>query len=210
MMTAAHSSRRISDPTSAEPEVKFITPMNDLFYSSSLYRPLQTQKQEIRLLRILPSPASAQLQCEIVHNVFLLEQPQEYHALSYCAGDAAVVDTIKVHNINFNVFSNLGAGLRKVRKSDEPLDIWVDQICINVNTRTLSILPIIPCRDTDARAAAERCQGTRGTSVNDAFNLCQCKQDYCLARGRKTRPRRRFSGLLFTFHLRKGSRYASQ
>lgn len=127
----------------AEPEVKFITPKNDLFYSAGLYRPLQTQRQEIRLLRILPGLLSAQLQCELVDNVFLSEGAQEYQALSYCAGDAMVVETIKVQNVDFNVFSNLGAGLRKIRKTDEALSVWVDQTCINqkdVNEREQQVL----------------------------------------------------------------------
>ena len=170
----------MSASVTIESEVKFVTPNNNLFYSALLYRPLESQRQEIRLLRLLPGQSSAQLRCEIVDNVFLSEHTRKYYALSYCAGDTTVVETTKVQNVDFNVFSNLGAGLRRIRKRDEPLLVWVDQICINQKDVSEREQQVLLMRSVYANAyktilwlGEENQDQAEGLAVSFLQNLCE-------------------------------------
>lgn len=121
----------------------FLTPENDLFYSSKIYCPLQAQEKEIRLLRLLPGQSEDPLSLEIIDQVSLSDLGIEYQALSYCAGDVNDNELIKVQGLDFNIFASVGAALRRLRDPVSSSLLWIDQICIdqsNVTEREQQVL----------------------------------------------------------------------
>ena len=124
----------------AAPYDNFHSPLNKEFYDGKQYSDLNTSRNEIRLLEVLPAGDDGLLQCNLVTGCFLApgSVPLEYEAISYCAGDPGNTNPIKVNNITFNVFANLECGLRCIvqqREENKTTDcvplLWVDQICIN-------------------------------------------------------------------------------
>ncbi len=121
----------------------FITPKNDLFYSSKIYRPLQAQRKEIRLLRLLPGQLEDPLSSDIIDQISLTDLGVECQALSYCAGDVNDNELIKVQGLEFNVFASVGAALRRLRDPVSSSVLWIDQICIdqsNITEREQQVL----------------------------------------------------------------------
>jgi hypothetical protein len=119
---------------SPEPDPEFInfyTPHNDDFYAARLYRPLNPDSDDFRLLEILPGEGWDRVRCRLI-------QPPEapglkYECISYRAGDPTDILDIEVNDHPFNAFATLGAALRKIRQPDGSEIIWADQSCINQN-----------------------------------------------------------------------------
>ena len=98
--------------------------------TASIYRPLNSDKDEIRLLKIKPAPW---LESEVVCSLFttsLSTQPV-FDALSYCWGDANVTKPIILEGVPQPVTVNLEAALRYLRRSDQAIVLWADAVCIN-------------------------------------------------------------------------------
>jgi hypothetical protein len=97
----------------------------------SAHRPLDTTKNEIRLLRVLPGEFFSPILCELFHTS--LDNKPPYRTLSYVWGDASVQKPIRVNGIEALVTVNLEQALRRLRAhhADEPLTIWVDAVCID-------------------------------------------------------------------------------
>ncbi len=130
---------------------------------ADLYRDINEEAQEIRLLSIEPSQDfDSPLNCSM-RTTFLRDAPP-YYALSYLCGDPDVTDRIMVNGVELHVTVNLIAMLRQLRaflshpskSSDliaiingdahapedptnmEPaptLHFWADAICMNQNNR---------------------------------------------------------------------------
>lgn len=97
---------------------------------SHIYSPLNPNKREVRLLTILPerngeSPVRCTLQTASLDN------PPKFEALSYVWGDALATVGIIVHDLPFNVTTNLGAALRSLRYPRKQRTMWIDFICID-------------------------------------------------------------------------------
>ncbi|KAJ4353554.1 uncharacterized protein N0V89_005284 [Didymosphaeria variabile] len=99
------------------------------------YNPLNVERHEIRLLKLLspgsgPSLAkSALVNCTLEH-VSLDENPK-YQALSYVWGNPALTTPICVDGKVFQATFNLEAALRHLRKEDASVTLWVDAVCID-------------------------------------------------------------------------------
>jgi Heterokaryon incompatibility protein (HET) len=154
----------------------------------SFYRPLDSSKQEIRILEIVTasnktngivSPLPS-IECT-VHTVSLLDKPV-FNALSYVWGDANIIEEIQVEGVTVPITTSLAIALKFVpghwknefRDRDiSTFRIWADAICINQN-------------DLDERAQqvqlmghiyreAETVFSWLGNDlphVNDAFHVC--------------------------------------
>lgn len=111
----------------------FHTPLNKGFYRRFRYRPLERERQEIRLLRIDNTSHDHYVMVGPVS----LGNPPPYCAISYVAGDPLKTTKIFVNDVEFNAFENLGNALDDVRKfwktfrPKQELLLWVDQLCIN-------------------------------------------------------------------------------
>ncbi|KAI1252409.1 hypothetical protein MGN70_006984 [Eutypa lata] len=104
---------------------------------SIVYRDLDRQRQEIRLLELLPSagPKYARIpECRLIQSS-LLEKPQ-YAALSYCWGDPERNRVIIVDDLGIRIPQNLFEALIELRPTEGSLIIWIDYLCINQNNNS--------------------------------------------------------------------------
>ena len=121
--------------------------------ASSLYRSLDPQKREIRILTILPcgdhvpaipptrselandvsSTNAAEIHC-VLQTVSLEDEPS-YTALSYNWGTDVPSTAVLINSKSIFVRRNLAAALRHLQQKDSSLNIWVDAICINQNDK---------------------------------------------------------------------------
>ncbi|ORY18591.1 heterokaryon incompatibility protein-domain-containing protein [Clohesyomyces aquaticus] len=86
---------------------------------------------QFRLLHVLPgSSAEAQIQCSI--SIHLIHEAPPYEAISYAWGDHSPSKFISIDGLNFKVWPNLHAALRRLRHTTESRIFWVDAICINM------------------------------------------------------------------------------
>jgi len=99
------------------------------------YKPLDPEKNEIRLLRMRYAPGNSIL-CEIFHTT--VENAPPYHALSYAWGDKSSIQIISVFSVPMNngavlVTPNLKHALLRLKpvRPNEELVIWVDALCID-------------------------------------------------------------------------------
>jgi hypothetical protein len=95
------------------------------------YQPLDFVNFEFRLLTLLENEDSSQegqICCKLKHAY--LDDPPQYHALSYCWGDPTVIAPILVNGSTMKVTTNLEAALRELR-GQKIKTIWVDALCIN-------------------------------------------------------------------------------
>jgi hypothetical protein len=97
------------------------------------YKPLPLDGSEIRLVAIIPGEKDAAVECVISQYPFSENgvDVQEYEALSYVWGEAAVTIPITVNNKPFQATKNLEAALRALRRRDAERLLWIDAICIN-------------------------------------------------------------------------------
>src|SRR6266487_2632409 len=93
--------------------------------SSYKYKPLNTAKDEIRLLQILPATANGPLRCRLEH--ISLNKSSSYEALSYAWSDPklfpnedrAPTDRIWIDGQPLEVGKNLASFLWKARRKHE-------------------------------------------------------------------------------------------
>lgn len=110
--------------------------------SEGLYKPLNLERREIRLLHIKPSlKLKEQPQC-FLETVSLDDNPP-FEALSYAWGDPNLTRPIRLEDREWYATINLEAGLRYLRSPSEDVVIWVDALCIDgssVNERNSQVL----------------------------------------------------------------------
>lgn len=94
--------------------------------------PLDSTKQEIRVLDILPGRFGDPLRAEL-RVVSRAEEPTPaYEALSYTCGPATRgTFAILQKNVKFPITDNLYDALQRLRQKRKTRTLWVDAICIN-------------------------------------------------------------------------------
>lgn len=89
----------------------------------------------IRLVTLLAGPLNDKLQCEI--NVVTIEDDLDYEAISYVWGTSENKPSIQVCSeygiLALEIPANLGAALRRFRRTSSTRTLWIDSICINQN-----------------------------------------------------------------------------
>lgn len=103
--------------------------------AAGLYGDLDTFRQEIRVLQLLPSAEiTAPISCHLAV-ISLRDIPlQKYITLSYAWGDSTQTKAITVDGVSCQVTTNLEAALRNIRDIQAEMVIWADAICINQNS----------------------------------------------------------------------------
>ncbi|KAF4628981.1 hypothetical protein G7Y89_g9168 [Cudoniella acicularis] len=96
--------------------------------SKTPYSPLQDEN-EIRLIYLLPGPASDEIKCEVKHALFSPEL--RYEALSYMWGPRDIQKSIEVNGVVMDVRENLWHALCHLHLDDQVRILWIDTICIN-------------------------------------------------------------------------------
>ncbi|CAF9921475.1 hypothetical protein IMSHALPRED_005181 [Imshaugia aleurites] len=92
------------------------------------YRPL-TGKSEIRLLHLLSGIDNESLCGTLVH--VDLDAHPSYRTLSYTWGEPDFTCHINLDGRELAITSGLDSALRRLRSSDDVVEIWADAICVN-------------------------------------------------------------------------------
>lgn len=99
-----------------------------------IYQSLDSQRQEIRILRLLPGNEDDPICCTL--HTITLDETSNYEALSYNWGDPQICRAIEVDGMVKDVTVNLFNALRRLRLPHEERHLWVDAICINQDDNT--------------------------------------------------------------------------
>jgi hypothetical protein len=96
-----------------------------------LFSPLHDEKNQIRLISLLPKPSiEDEVSCDLI--TVSLDDCPPYEALSYAWGDPKVTKPILLSGQSFQVTTNLDSAIRHLRhNTDQPRLMWIDAICIN-------------------------------------------------------------------------------
>lgn len=96
----------------------------------AIYRPLNSNGKEIRLLRLLPGIGDDRVACEL-YPVSLDEHAPAYEALSYTWGKASETEMMLLDGWPFQATGSLESALTRLRYEDKARLLWVDALCIN-------------------------------------------------------------------------------
>ncbi|KAH8744240.1 heterokaryon incompatibility protein-domain-containing protein, partial [Hyaloscypha sp. PMI_1271] len=98
---------------------------------SYIYDPLNFQRQQLRIVTLLPGRRSTPLECTIA-TVDLGSDELVYEALSYEWGDPAGARMeILLDGRRFLVRKNLWSAMKHIRNRTKMRRLWIDAICIN-------------------------------------------------------------------------------
>jgi hypothetical protein len=84
---------------------------------------------ETRLVKLLKGQWSDKIHCQLYHAP-LANRPS-YKALSYAWGSPKTTRSILMNGYQHSVTVNLESALRRLRRSDSVLTLWIDALCIN-------------------------------------------------------------------------------
>ncbi|KAI1506014.1 heterokaryon incompatibility protein-domain-containing protein [Biscogniauxia marginata] len=98
----------------------------------NLYPKLPSDSRKIRLITLIPGRWNLRIFCEL-HEALVEEELFSYKALSYAwnNGDESADVSIVCNMTSIKVSSNLHSALLRLRRTDAPVKIWVDSLCIN-------------------------------------------------------------------------------
>ena len=105
---------------------------------------LPSAATHIRLIELLPtSPAttsesadhhfSSHLSCHLT--ITPIFEPKAYKAVSYTWGTSERTCSLDISGTKLPITPALDTALRHLRRRDEPMVLWVDQICIDQSNR---------------------------------------------------------------------------
>lgn len=107
--------------------------------SNAIYRALNLESNEIRLLALQPGEGASPVQAVLTY-ASLSDNPK-YEALSYAWGDCSITRPIQLRAVGTNhgssdtsevqVTTNLESALRHLRFKDRTRILWADALCIN-------------------------------------------------------------------------------
>jgi hypothetical protein len=90
---------------------------------------LDENKEEIRLLRVLPGKDDEVIRCQ--HIISSLNDRPEYQTVSYVWGDATRTRSISIDGVECDILESLFAALSHIRLLDDEVVLWTDALCIN-------------------------------------------------------------------------------
>ena len=96
----------------------------------NIWHPLDPSRRQIRLFHLEPSE-NIHDQAEGFLETISLDDNPRYEALSYSWGDPTITCAIKLHGVQWEVTTNLEAGLRHLRGNVNEKVLWIDAICID-------------------------------------------------------------------------------
>lgn len=104
-------------------------PSASMHHVNVAYEALNTDRSEVRLLRVEPGRGFEALHCTL-NVVSLLDDPR-YETISYCWGKANRAGPLIVNGSPLSVPHNAIVALCQVRSANQPRTVWIDAICIN-------------------------------------------------------------------------------
>ena len=100
----------------------------------NIWYPLDPSRKQIRLFHLEPSE-NIHDQAEGFLEIVSLDNNPRYEALSYTWGDPKITCAIKLHKVQWEVTTNLEAGLRHLRGNINEKVLWIDAICIDQGSK---------------------------------------------------------------------------
>ncbi|KXS94408.1 hypothetical protein AC578_9491 [Pseudocercospora eumusae] len=99
------------------------------------YRVLDARRKEIRLMCIEPGSGPDDiLRCTFRH-VALIDDKPAYNTVSYVWGDSTKRASIFVDGKLLDIPQSSEKALRRIRKRDVSIVVWIDAVCINQNDK---------------------------------------------------------------------------
>lgn len=117
-----------------DPASNLVTEVHDTEQGSkreqnqTIYEPLDSPKDMIRVLRILPGIGGQALECSVHAEQ---RSSAKYEALSYVWGDPTLQRFITLNGKRYAIGKNLYDCLVHLRKPTTERELWVDTLCIN-------------------------------------------------------------------------------
>ena len=96
-----------------------------------MYRPLNTARQEIRLLTVYPAHENATLECSLQTVSLLPGERTEYETMSYVWGNALDKRSLYLDGREIEIPKQAVAALQAARRPDQTRLVWMDSVCIN-------------------------------------------------------------------------------
>ena len=93
------------------------------------YQPINPS-DEIRLVKVFPGSGSSAIKCKLQSAILGPETPK-YVALSYCWGNATHKTWVNCNGQRLALTKDLLNAIRRLRRKNEIVTLWIDQICIN-------------------------------------------------------------------------------
>jgi hypothetical protein len=109
----------------------FLHHLITLWSLQKLYRPLDGEKAEIRLLRVSPGENDGEISCNLL--TASLNDGPVYSAISYCWGDPKDSVPIRLNRSTVQITRSLHGALRRLRQPSNAVTLWADALCINQN-----------------------------------------------------------------------------
>lgn len=95
------------------------------------YEPIDSSKQEIRIIHLLPGEFDDAINIELVPVSLSSDPAPQYDALSYVWGREQCETPASVNGKRVSITTNLDVALRYFRDKDVEKTLWVDAVCIN-------------------------------------------------------------------------------
>lgn len=95
------------------------------------YEPIDSSRQEIRNIRLLPGRFDDAIEIQLVHVSLQSDDAPHYDALSYVWGLEQCPNPAIVNGTPISITSNLDIVLRHFRDESGEKTLWVDAVCIN-------------------------------------------------------------------------------
>lgn len=123
--------------------------------SGAIYKPLDPQLPEIRVLKLLPSASfDAPLECRLVHRA-LYGDAIGYEALSYVWGGHEFTAEITLNDEPHLITPNLEMAMRHLRRPSDERTLWVDALCINQHDLAERSQQVLLMKDIYARCSVD-------------------------------------------------------
>lgn len=96
-----------------------------------LYRKLNSDLQEIRLLVVGPRSRGKAIRCSFAYTYLTDQSPEKYETISYVWGDENVRGSVILNGVPTSVPASTEAVIDRVRYRRRTRVIWIDSLCIN-------------------------------------------------------------------------------
>lgn len=95
------------------------------------YQPLDSRKNDIRLVNVKAGNSRSALNCEIQSVSLLEETVPDFEAVSYCWGDPTQRERIRIAGLSIDIPKSSEEALRNLRLPKKDRCLWIDAVCIN-------------------------------------------------------------------------------
>lgn len=147
---------------------------------SNLYRSLDAECREIRILELLAGSFDEDISCKLSYTKLQSPGPVPYEALSYVWGKTDFTEPLELDGSPVFVTKNLALALRHLRPEagGRPRRIWVDALCINQDDVAERNHQVTLMKDIYSHCTADL--AWLGPDSSSNVNLPQQREDFAL------------------------------